>query len=149
MSQPRHTSRGIIIHDNKILLIERWRGSLHYFSIPGGGIEAGETEQQTVIREVAEETGCTVALQRKLYVLHHGDRMHHIYLCDYLNGTPHLTADSPEALAHNPHNRFEPMWLPVTDLHPENFFIWRPIISQLVNDLANGFTETVVEIAET
>jgi ADP-ribose pyrophosphatase YjhB (NUDIX family) len=45
-----------------ILLIERTDNGL--WTIPGGGMEVGETIAQTAIREVKEETGLDVTVQR-------------------------------------------------------------------------------------
>jgi ADP-ribose pyrophosphatase YjhB (NUDIX family) len=45
-----------------ILLIERTDNGL--WTIPGGGMEVGETIAQTAVREVKEETGLDVAVQR-------------------------------------------------------------------------------------
>jgi ADP-ribose pyrophosphatase YjhB (NUDIX family) len=45
-----------------ILLIERTDNGL--WTIPGGGMEVGETIAQTAIREVKEETGLDVAVER-------------------------------------------------------------------------------------
>jgi ADP-ribose pyrophosphatase YjhB (NUDIX family) len=45
-----------------ILLIERTDNGL--WTIPGGGMEVGETIAHTAIREVKEETGFDVAVQR-------------------------------------------------------------------------------------
>jgi len=45
-----------------ILLIERTDNGL--WTIPGGGMEVGETIAQTAIREVKEETGLDVSVQR-------------------------------------------------------------------------------------
>ena len=53
----RTAVRGIIFADGKLLLIE---DSKHEVKLPGGGREEGETDVETLIREVREETGCTV-----------------------------------------------------------------------------------------
>lgn len=45
-----------------ILLIERTDNGL--WTIPGGGMEVGETIAQTAVREVKEETGLDVAVRR-------------------------------------------------------------------------------------
>ncbi|MDD6049804.1 MAG: NUDIX domain-containing protein [Clostridiales bacterium] len=49
--------RGIILLHGKLLLIENDFGEV---KLPGGGMEAGETEADTLTREVREETGYTV-----------------------------------------------------------------------------------------
>lgn len=143
----RQTSRGIVLRDDHILLIERWRPGRHYFSIPGGGIEPGETPEITVLREIAEETGCQVELGRKLYeyIAPQGNQ-HHFYLCHYVSGQPHLPADSPEALDQNEDNNFAPTWAALDILQSGQFNVWQPVIDQLVQDLSTGFSDKVVYI---
>jgi ADP-ribose pyrophosphatase YjhB (NUDIX family) len=58
------TARGIIQKQHSILLMERWRDDLHYFSIPGGHMEVGESPEETVVREVFEETGVVIKTER-------------------------------------------------------------------------------------
>ena len=52
---------------DKILLIKRrtipFRG---YWALPGGRVEPGETVEQTIVREVKEETGLDAAVVRKI-----------------------------------------------------------------------------------
>lgn len=52
----RTAVRGIIFVDGKLLLIEDNKNEV---KLPGGGQEEGETDLETLIREVREETGCT------------------------------------------------------------------------------------------
>jgi 8-oxo-dGTP diphosphatase len=53
--------------DGRILLVKRrtvpFKG---YWALPGGRVEAGETVEQTVVREVKEETGLDVEIVRKI-----------------------------------------------------------------------------------
>jgi 8-oxo-dGTP diphosphatase len=140
----RHTARAIVIHDNKLLLIERWRDGLHYFSVPGGGIEDDETPEQTATRELAEETGCVIKLERSLYLLKLADGTdHHIFLGRYVSGEPHLPETSPEALEQNENNRFKPCWVSLEELADVLFLVWRPIKEQLLHDLEHGFSNSI------
>lgn len=144
--QPRLTARGVVIKDDKILLMERWRNGKHYYSIPGGGIESDETAEQAVVREFAEETSCVVNISRQLYNFDHMGNHHLIFLGDYVSGDPHLPANSPEALSSDSNNRFEPHWVALTELSPSMFGIWEPVFRQLQMDLVTEFPENVVEI---
>ena len=52
---------GLIIKDNKIALIKKARGGYKgLLDIPGGGIEHGESPEETLIREIKEEAGADV-----------------------------------------------------------------------------------------
>jgi len=52
---------GIAKYDNKLLLIKKSEGPyMGLFDLPGGGLEFGETPEQTLVREMKEETGINV-----------------------------------------------------------------------------------------
>lgn len=51
----REAARAIILKDNKLALVRC--GKEGYYKFPGGGIEAGETHMDALIRETLEETG--------------------------------------------------------------------------------------------
>ena len=53
----RIAARGIIRRDDKYLAIYSKYGD---YKFPGGGREAGEELEDTLLREVQEETGCRV-----------------------------------------------------------------------------------------
>lgn len=110
-------ARGIVIYKNKILLIERWRDGLHYFTVPGGRVEPGETLEITLVREIREEASIDVAPLREIFTLIGGDTEQHIFLCEYVRGIPQLHPDSGEA-AQNAEgkNLFEPKWVDLADL---------------------------------
>lgn len=54
----RPSVRGIIIRDNKVGMVHSLK--YDYYKFPGGGIEADESYEQALIREVAEESGLQV-----------------------------------------------------------------------------------------
>jgi 8-oxo-dGTP diphosphatase len=62
------TSTAIIpFPSNRILLVKRdtvpFKG---YWALPGGRVDSGETVEQTIVREVKEETGLDVTVIRKI-----------------------------------------------------------------------------------
>jgi 8-oxo-dGTP diphosphatase len=60
---------GAVVHDTqgRLLLIRRGHApSAGLWSVPGGRMEAGESQAQAVVREVAEETGLRVHPDRVL-----------------------------------------------------------------------------------
>ncbi len=60
---------GAVVHDTqgRLLLIRRGHApSAGMWSVPGGRMEAGETEPEAVVRETAEETGLLVRPDRVL-----------------------------------------------------------------------------------
>jgi 8-oxo-dGTP diphosphatase len=88
---PRY--QGAILRNDHILLIQhREHSGRSYWLLPGGGREAGETEEQCVRREMQEETGLDVQVERLLMDETHTmlGKTHHrkTYLCTILAGEP-------------------------------------------------------------
>jgi ADP-ribose pyrophosphatase YjhB (NUDIX family) len=68
-SLPEVACVGAVVHDaeGRLLLIRRGHApSAGLWSVPGGRMEAGESEAEAVVREVAEETGLRVRPDRVL-----------------------------------------------------------------------------------
>ena len=59
---------GILIEDEKILLVKQKVSDKRNWSLPGGKLEQGETIEQGIIREMKEETGLDVEIIRLLYL---------------------------------------------------------------------------------
>lgn len=81
---------GIVIDEEKVLIVKRkeGEGNLHW-QFPGGSVEPYETDDQAVIREVQEETGCRVSIIKLL-----GERVHpythktmSYWACKYIDGS--------------------------------------------------------------
>jgi mutator protein MutT len=106
-SQPIVGVGVVIICDGKILLEKRknepGKGK---WSIPGGKIELGENAEQTVIREVKEETGLEVEKPEHIDVVdnvvrdENGDVKYHFVIIDYFvkleGGTMKAMSDAEE-----------------------------------------------------
>lgn len=96
----RVVARGITFIDKQILLIERWRkqGSelLHYYTIPGGGVEENEKYEDAAIRETYEETTCKVKVVSYLGEEYYPDGLCYWFYCKYIDGTPSLGGEEKE-----------------------------------------------------
>lgn len=143
---PRHTARGIVIHDGKILLMERWRPGLHYFSIPGGGIEASESPEECVVRELAEETTIEVRVDRLVLIMQDGSITHKVYLCEYTSGEPELPSHAPEALDSSEDNKFKPGWQLISELPEIPFTYWEPLKQPLIDGIKTNFASGPVTV---
>lgn len=86
----RHGAYAVILHGRDLLVTEQ---SVPFaeFQLPGGGIDPGENPVQALHREAYEETGWTIAVERRLGVYTNyiympeydlcAQKICHIYLC--------------------------------------------------------------------
>ena len=59
---------GILIEDNKVLLVRQRISLDRAWSLPGGRVEAGEKLDDAITRELLEETGLQTKVEKLLYV---------------------------------------------------------------------------------
>lgn len=59
---------GVLIEEGQLLLVQQQVNANRGWSLPGGRVEAGETLEEAVVREMKEETGLNVSIERLLYV---------------------------------------------------------------------------------
>ncbi len=97
---PGPAARAIVLRDDHLLVMKRTKpDDSKYMVTPGGHIELGEAPEETVLREVAEETTLVIANPRLVYIEHPNDTrwgIQYIYLCDYASGEAVLNPDSEE-----------------------------------------------------
>lgn len=61
MTRPiRLATRAIILHENRLLLVNAWKGRTDLWCAPGGGAEPHSSLPENLIREVHEETGLQI-----------------------------------------------------------------------------------------
>jgi 8-oxo-dGTP pyrophosphatase MutT (NUDIX family) len=111
----------VVVVDGRVLLIERHRDGRDYVTLPGGKVKKGESHEAACVRELAEETGLTGAVDEPLWVVENLGRVEHYFLMGEVSGTVHL--GGPEAERNSPENSYRLAWydvaaLPRVDLVP-------------------------------
>ena len=105
---------GIIIKDNKILLIWRIKNGQEYFVFPGGSVEEGESIRNAVVREMKEEFSIDIIIDRLMFKIsvpknkHDSGRISYFYLIKTYKGVPKL--GGPEKERMNDDNQYYPEW---------------------------------------
>ncbi|MBR1739307.1 MAG: NUDIX hydrolase [Ruminococcus sp.] len=69
----RDRSLAFVIRDGRILVEKLFYDNRLFYSIPGGGVEAGEDPAQTAVRELKEECGLDGTVKKKLTEIYRRD----------------------------------------------------------------------------
>jgi ADP-ribose pyrophosphatase YjhB (NUDIX family) len=62
------TCRALIIHDNKLLMCQHSDPDHGFYNLPGGKLDAGETLDECMERELFEETGIKPVVGKILFI---------------------------------------------------------------------------------
>lgn len=67
-----HVVGAVIVEDGRILCTQRGSGALAgRWEFPGGKLEAGESPEAALAREIREELGCTITVGTKVVTTEH------------------------------------------------------------------------------
>ena len=143
----RNRSAGIVIKDNKVLVMHRINKGDEYWVFPGGGQEEGEMPDQTAVREIDEETTVKVKATKLLYhIVWDTGEESFFYLCEYISGEPQLGPDSEEfEKMKTGIQTYEPMWIDIEKLSTLKLYQLE-VRDLFLNDYKNGFPENVQEL---
>lgn len=118
---PRARAVGLLLNDRQeVLLMLRRKQGRAYATLPGGGIEAGETPAEACARELLEEVNLVVNVGEELLVLENMGNLEHYFHVTLVSGEMRL-GDGPEGtIRQSAENHYEPRWVPVAELDAVN-----------------------------
>jgi ADP-ribose pyrophosphatase YjhB (NUDIX family) len=103
---------GVAVRDGSLLVVRRGRGpAAGEWSVPGGRVEPGESLHAAVVRELLEETGLEVVVDRFLGWVERISDAHHFVILDFAV-TPLDDAVAPVA----GDDAAEAAWVPLAEL---------------------------------
>jgi ADP-ribose pyrophosphatase YjhB (NUDIX family) len=93
--QPRVAVRAVILRDNRLLLVNAWKGNDRLWCAPGGGVELHQSLHDNLRREVHEETGLQIGVGEPCLVNEFHDPRADFHQID-LYFRCHLTGGDPD-----------------------------------------------------
>ena len=79
---PRLAVRAVLLYENRLLLVNAWRGRTDLWCAPGGGVDAHASLTDNLHREMLEETGLTVTTGEVCLVNEFHDKAHDYHQVD-------------------------------------------------------------------
>ena len=135
----RNRSVVFVIRDKKILMEKLCYGGRTFYSIPGGGIEEGETPEQTAIRELKEECGLDGVIIRKLAEVYNHERTEYSFWVSVPKEQEAIKGYDPEEPMDAQPNK-EVRWMNLSEMsEKDRAFMWRyglleiPIVIVLIS----------------
>ena len=105
----RRVAAAIIINNGRLLATQRGHGTYKdCWEFPGGKLEAGETSEKALVREIREELDCDIEIRGFLMTVEHDYPDFHLIMDCYLCGV------DPETLRFVEHE--DARWLGYEDL---------------------------------
>jgi ADP-ribose pyrophosphatase YjhB (NUDIX family) len=95
---PKIRATAVLIEEDHILLLEQRVNDVRGWSLPGGTLEIGESLGACLVREMREETGLDVAVERLLYVCDRIESERHVvhitFVVRRVGGEPRVGLES-------------------------------------------------------
>ena len=103
----------------EVLLILRRKKGHAYATLPGGGIDEGETAPEACAREVLEEVNLVVNVGEEVLTFENVGNFEHYFLTEVVSGEMRL-GDGPEGLRNSEANFYDPQWVNLARLAEVN-----------------------------
>ena len=110
----------VVVDGDRVALIKRVREGRTYYTVPGGGVEPGETIAEAAVREAREELGLEVELGEPLATVHFGGAVQHYFRAAAVGGELGTGTwpdhEARDELERSKRGTYEAMWIPLDRL---------------------------------
>ncbi len=133
------TVAAVVQHDGRYLFVEEHAMDLVVLNQPGGHIEAGETPEDAVVREVLEETGCRIRCGEMIGVylwIHPQTRQQFlriVYAAEFESCDEALQLD---------HSIVSRQWMTRAELESRRTRMRSPVVLRCIQDFESGRRES-------
>ena len=125
---------GMLIEDGKILIVKQAVSNERAWSLPGGKVEKGESLEESMIREMEEETGLKTKIVKLLYLCEKPEEdpplLHITFLLERVGGDIRLPSNE-----HDDNPISDVKMIPIDDLTSYGFS------ARFVNIVKNRFPD--------
>ena len=132
------TVAAIVRHEDRYLIVDEHAMRRDVLTQPAGHIEAGETPEEAVVREVLEETGCTVECGELVGVylwIHPQTRQQYLRI---VYSAEFLSCDVDRPLDEGIHAR---LWMTRDEIEGERMRLRTPVVLKCIEDYEAGRRE--------
>lgn len=137
----RKRSRAVVlvVREGKILMERVFYFGREFYTVPGGGIEEGETPEQAAIRELKEECGLDGTIIKRLSTIHKDNgSAEYSFEVAISKDQEAITGYDPEESSENPPLK-EVLWMSLDEIsEKDRAFLWTYGLMQV-----NGFFEEI------
>ena len=108
-----------ILSDGKIALVKVEEKDRSYWTLPGGGVEKGESREKAAVREALEEINLKIKIVRFLFSGKYPAGIEYCYLAEPLNGEQRIKLGRDPELGAGEQVLKRAEWVPIVNLHDD------------------------------